>query len=429
MNLSKHNEWLWNSRWTHWWLKTVGPGTKYESCMEPTYSGTIDDDEIRRCVKAFKRANINTVLAEGLRHLIRFEHDGKTNQVIEAIRKATQACHRAGIRVIHHTTTSFAGHRLSEFPARCQKWLNIDARTGTHAFVKWTGDWVGGGWNYYVRELIGWCEALTDEYLQYAILVDADLTISRLRQFGLVILPNAACLSDAACRAIGEYVARGGNLILTHETGRRDETGALKAGSPMITENRLAGVLGIHPGAGTEGWSVQFGKHGLGKWVYFAHKPGLVVYTTANMLGERRTRDTADVPAVGPEEQELQRSLMIGAVRWATAGQLSLTIPQAPRGLLVKAFHQRHAVVVHLLNCRGESVKYGEVIPKDYPVRYPSLEEDIILELRRDSLKQAYLISPDWPGKEPIKIDPIDHGYRLTIPAHTLKRYEVLYAS
>src|ERR1035437_10153696 len=130
---SKNNGWLWNSRWTHWWLKTVGPGTENESCMEPTFSGPIDDDEILRGVKALKRANVNTVLTEGLRGIIRFEHDGKTDAVIESIRKATQACHRAGIKVIHHTTTTFSGHNLSEFPAAYREWLNIDAQTGTYA--------------------------------------------------------------------------------------------------------------------------------------------------------------------------------------------------------------------------------------------------------------------------------------------------------
>ena len=122
---------------------------------------------------------------------------------------------------------------------------------------------------------------------------------------------------------------------------------------------------------------------------------------------------------------------MIQAVRWALADQLPLTVKQAPAGLLIKAFqHQnskRQAVAIHLLNLRGESVKFGEVIPEKYPVKFPSLENDIILELRFDSIKQAYLISPDWPGEKPVKVKPTNNGIQLTIPAHTLKRYEVLY--
>lgn len=290
-----------------------------------------------------------------------------------------------------------------------------------------------GGLNYYVRELIGWCEALTDEYMQYAVMVEQELTLSGLQQYELVILPNAACLSDTACQVLVEYVAHGGNVIFTYETGLYDETGLKKT-----TEHRL-GRLEINGGAatGASSWSeqrfktVRFGKHGPGKWVYFANKPGMAVYTTSNELGKPRTRDTEDVPTVANEEQKLQRSLMIQSVRWAIADQLLLTVKQAPDGLLIKAFHQQDnkAMVVHILNCRGEqSVNFGEIIPKKYSVKFPSLENDIIIELRINSIKCAYLFSPDWTGKKAVKVNPTTgNGFHLIIPAKTLKRYEVLY--
>lgn len=702
MNLSKNNEWLWNSRWTHWWLKAAGPGTENESCMEPTFSGAIDDDEILRRVQALKRARINTVLTEGLRGLIRFEHEGKTDQVIEAIRKATQACHRAGIRVVHHTTTVFAGHRLEEIPAASREWLNIDAQTGTCAFVKWKGDWVGGGWylwcinnpdfraeyfrlcekvvretgvdgfmtdevyfrtgwhncacphcrekfrmktgltlpsdaaaffwgrfdnpafrawirfraasvgdfyedlyaairkahshpvllgckgqaecpvvvplfgdsneermrgvnllftelccsitstilyswrrlsvcymaynglsNYYgtptmavqynpnfhegffgwalrvahgirvwatsgggalarrgqlltapkdmalfdelfgweerhkgelarairpladigvllsastrdmdlphldprweawypyVREWAGWCETLTDEYMQYAMLADQELTLSRLRQYALIILPDTSCMSDAACQAVVEYVARGGNLIFTHKAAACDETGSQK---PM-PGHRL-GKLGIDASAAdccssSSGQpTVRFGNHGLGKWVYFANRPGQAVFSEFNYLEKPRTRNAPDAPAVSDEDWKLQKSLMMDAVRWAAGDKRPLTVAQAPRGLLIKAFRrENNGLVVHLLNCRGDSVKFGEKIPANSLVKYPPQENDISLELRLDSIKKAYLISPDWKGRKPVKVERTGGGFRITIPAHTLKRYAVL---
>lgn len=702
MNLSKNNEWLWNSRWTHWWLKKAGPGAENESCMEPTFSGAIDDDEIERSAQALKRAGINTVLTEGLRHLVRFEHEGKTDQVIATIRKATQACHRAGIRIVHHTTTVFAGYRLTDFPVACREWLNIDARTGAPAFIEWRADWKGngwylwcinnpafraeyfrlckkylletgvdgfmtdevyfrtgwhncvcphcrdkfrkqtgfappsgktksfwgrfdnpafrawigfrtasvgdfyadlyaalrktrfhpvllgchngaespgnpqcygdsneermrglkmlfeetggtavlyswrrmaadymlhnglsnyygtptlaiayhpnsnelfvnwalrvvhgirvwatsgggalarrqqllttpkdlasfgqlfgweekykkvlagairpvanigvllsaatrdmsdhqGGWNYYVRELVGWCEALTDENLQYAVITDADLTVSRLRQYELVILPNAACLNDAALRDVGKYTAKGGSVIWTHETGFKDETG-----SPRPGKRRLAKLVRMEgeTAAGGMSWpeqrrqAVRFGKYGLGKYAYFAHKPGLAVYTTTNLSGKHRARDTDDIPAVTVDDQDLQRSLMIGAVRWAAANRFPLTIKQAPTGILVKAFHRKNnnrpAMVIHLLNLRGESVKFGESIPSNYPEKYPPLDKDIVLDLRQTSLKQAYLISPDWPGRKTVKVERCKDGFRITIPARALKQYAALWVS
>lgn len=691
-DLSKNNEWLWESRWTHWWFKTATREAENlpAPCMCPAYSGIIDDDRIAQGVEALKRAHINTVLTEGLRRTVRFEHEGLTDQVIEAIRKVTDACHHAGIRVVHHTTTSFADNKLDAFPATYRDWLSIDAQTGAYAYTTWIGGWyfwcinnpdfrreyfrlctelyrqtgvdglmvdevyfrtgwyncacahcrekyeestgftlasadtasfwgnfdnpafrawisfrcasvgdfyedlyaslkevaahpvllgcknseptpthnqdygdsneermrgvnllfietgsvaflyswrrlsfelmayvglsnyyntptlaitynpnphegflswalrvshgvrvwatsggapIGGalgpraqlldspgdmalyrelfgweeehreelrgaiqplasvavllsaatrdmsdhsrGWNYYVREIVGWCEALTDEYIQYAVMVEQELVLARLQRYRLVILPNAACLSNKACRSLVDYVAQGGSLVLTSETGLRDETGSKNVG-----ENRLDLLLGVNRGCSADDTPVQFGQLGQGKWAYFADRPGMATYTTTNQPAETRTRDTEDVPCVSQDDQDSQRSLMIQAVKWATEGQHLLTVKGAPDGLLIKAFWQRKgkAALVHLLNCRGEgSVGFGEVIPERYRPRWPALEEDVVLELRSTELKEAYLISPDWPGKKPVRSTPISEGLQLVIPANALKRYAVMY--
>jgi hypothetical protein len=50
-------------------------------------------------------------------------------------------------------------------------------------------------------------------------------TSAQLAKYKLVWLPNAACLSDAQCEMIRQYVANGGNLIATHLTSVADEYG------------------------------------------------------------------------------------------------------------------------------------------------------------------------------------------------------------
>ncbi len=692
MNLSENNEWLWNLRCTNWWFKTAAEDAENmpAPCMHPGFSGIIDKKEISDCVKRFSDANINMILTEGLRRLMLFEREGKTDQVNEAIKEATEACHREGIKVVHHMTMTFVDQDISEYSDTHRKWLSIDAQTGRYAYTNLIGGWYfwcinnpdfraeyfrlskkllqatgvdglmvdevyfrpnwyacacphcqekykiktgfvlpafnetdfwgnfdnpafrawikfrivsvgdfyedlyaalkevhlhpvllgckndepipshsqclgdnneermrginmlfmetgapsflyswrrfsfnfmayngysnyygtptlaimynsnphegfigwamrvahgvriwatsgnvvidsalspgaqllnspvdmelyrelfgweeehkdelngaikplaniavllsastrdmadhGGGWNYYVRELVGWGEALTDEFIQYAVIVEQELTLSNLRQYALVILPNAACLSDEINQAILEYVALGGNLIFTNETGSYDETGSKKTAA-----KRLDTFLGINGKASLSPGSVLFGKYELGKWVYFSHKPGVAVYTTSNELGKPRRRDV-DVPAVSDEEQTLQKSLMMAGVRWAVGNQYPLVIKQAAKGLLIKAFKNKDnkAIVIHILNCRGEdAADFGEIIPEDYPVENPPLENDIIIELCIDSIKRAYLFSPDWNGEKEIKAASTgDKIFQLNIPKNTLKRYEVLY--
>ncbi|MFH2069465.1 MAG: beta-galactosidase trimerization domain-containing protein [Candidatus Omnitrophota bacterium] len=694
-NLSAKNEWLWNSRWTHWWFKKIEAVAEIlpdAGCMEPSFSGIVDDKEIARCVNDFKKHNINTILTEGLRRVILFEHEGKTGEVNEAIKKITKACHSKGIRVVHHTTAvlaGLAGGKLNTFSDDRRAWLNIDARTGTYAyldqwggwylwcinnpdfraeyfrlcrkivretkvdglmvdevyfrtgwhncacphcrekylkktgfilpppedssfwgnlknpafrawlrfrtvsvgdfyedlyagikkehahpvllgcknwepsplcsqyfgenneermrganllffengsdsflynwrffssqymtygglsnyygtptmavlgapyrpegFISWAlsvahgvrvwalsrkgslscgeglpfdpedmkfygglfgweekhkgeltgviqslagigillsaatrdmtggGDWDNNFWDMdYAKELLGWCQTLADEYIQYAVMVEQQLTISHLKKYSLVILPNAACLSNSACTAISGYLFQGGNLIFTCETGLYDETGSRKT-----REEELGTILGVNQKTddGNFPGSVQFGRYGSGQWVYFSNKPGLAGCSWTNQRGDPRTWYG---PAIPDKDRKIQQSLMVQTAKWA-AGEQIVTIKQAPPGLLIKAFHRKdsggHAVVIHLLNLRGGTVKVGEVIPLDYPVEFPPLEDDIIIELQIDSINPAYLISPDWQGKKQVKVETKGKGFRVTVPAGTLKRYEVL---
>jgi hypothetical protein len=55
---------------------------------------------------------------------------------------------------------------------------------------------------------------------------DELLDALRVERFKLLILPNLAALSDAQCRELAGYVARGGSLLATFETSLYDETGA-----------------------------------------------------------------------------------------------------------------------------------------------------------------------------------------------------------
>jgi hypothetical protein len=73
----------------------------------------------------------------------------------------------------------------------------------------------------------------------YAVLVEARIPFDfvheeelnsesgqeRLAMYAALILPNVALLSDAQCNALERYVARGGSLVATFETGLYDETG------------------------------------------------------------------------------------------------------------------------------------------------------------------------------------------------------------
>ncbi|MEK7766408.1 MAG: hypothetical protein AAB368_09235, partial [bacterium] len=91
--------------------------------------------------------------------------------------------------------------------------------------------------------LLGWCQALIEARLPFEILDAARLDPALAERFRVLVLPNAAELSDAACDAVRGFVARGGRIVATYETSRYDETGAARA------DFGLADLFGVSAGA------------------------------------------------------------------------------------------------------------------------------------------------------------------------------------
>jgi Beta-galactosidase trimerisation domain len=281
------------------------------------------------------------------------------------------------------------------------------------------------GLDYYAREFIGWSETLNDEHLQYEVIFDEELTLARLSEFALILLPNAAALSDNACRALVAYAKQGGGLIFTSETGYYDETGNDKTG-----ESRLRELLDTSQISSTIPVPPKYGKLEQGNWIYFPSRPGIANYSTTNKRGGIRIRDVEDAIFLTDKECVQQRQQMLKALESVPGKALPIRIKHAQKGVLIKAFRKKDetAGLVHMLNCRGDNdIDFGKRIPEDYSLNFPRLKDDIILEFSGIIPENAYLISPDWDGRRKIKIYPGEAGINfLTVPAGWLKRYAVL---
>ncbi|MFH1903164.1 MAG: beta-galactosidase trimerization domain-containing protein [Candidatus Omnitrophota bacterium] len=92
----------------------------------------------------------------------------------------------------------------------------------------------------WLEELSGWARMLIEAHLPFDILVaeEAD-KLNNLSRYDLIILPNAANLSDAFCESIRCYVRNGGRILASAKTSMRDE----KDGRLM--DFRLGDVLGV----------------------------------------------------------------------------------------------------------------------------------------------------------------------------------------
>ena len=87
--------------------------------------------------------------------------------------------------------------------------------------------------------VLGMYHALVEARVPFELVHEAFLTPDRLDAFKLLILADAAALSDAQCRAIREYVARGGSVLATFTSSLFDEKGERRK------DFGLADVLGV----------------------------------------------------------------------------------------------------------------------------------------------------------------------------------------
>ena len=72
---------------------------------------------------------------------------------------------------------------------------------------------------------LGFYQALIESRIPFEMVHDGLLDAAHLNQFELLILPNIAALSNAQCKQLEEYVARGGSILATYETSLYDEWG------------------------------------------------------------------------------------------------------------------------------------------------------------------------------------------------------------
>ncbi|MBK5297785.1 MAG: hypothetical protein JJE40_11555 [Vicinamibacteria bacterium] len=95
--------------------------------------------------------------------------------------------------------------------------------------------------------VLGMYHALVESRVPFELVHEAYLTDETLDRFKLLILADAAALSDAQCDAIGHYVARGGSVLGTFASSLYDQFGEQRK------DFGLADVFGVSFGGRVEG--------------------------------------------------------------------------------------------------------------------------------------------------------------------------------
>lgn len=77
----------------------------------------------------------------------------------------------------------------------------------------------------YMYAFLGAYKALMEANIPFEVITDRFLNAKDLAAFSLLVMPDAACLSDAQNETVRQYVRQGGNLVATHKTSLLDSHG------------------------------------------------------------------------------------------------------------------------------------------------------------------------------------------------------------
>ncbi|NSW91560.1 MAG: beta-galactosidase trimerization domain-containing protein [Firmicutes bacterium] len=92
--------------------------------------------------------------------------------------------------------------------------------------------------NHY-KAFMGFYEILTRSHIQFDVVDEYSITDGSLSKYELLILPTCGCMSSETAEGIRKFVANGGKLISTFDTGFFDEKGR------FFEKPILADVMGI----------------------------------------------------------------------------------------------------------------------------------------------------------------------------------------
>ena len=100
---------------------------------------------------------------------------------------------------------------------------------------------------------LGYFTALAREHIPFDVILDKDLSTQGLSKYKVLVLANAACLSDSQVAEIKAFAEKGGGILAEFETGWYDELGRRRSENPLA---HLLGVASIEnlmtPAAGEE---------------------------------------------------------------------------------------------------------------------------------------------------------------------------------
>lgn len=310
----------------------------------------------------------------------------------------------------------------------------------------------------HMESAVGVFRALMEDHMPLDILIEPDVeNLNTLRQYKILILPNAACLSQKALDTIRAFVRAGGGLVAMHESslcnefgdrrrdfGLADLFGARFQGTedfsvrwpnyPKWTEIYLGiAAPDLHPIADDPVVRGNY-RRGSDRLQYIGWMTNVEVVPGAVRLGRRlavpkewpfmvlnqagRGRSVYFAEDIGQAyflaPYQYQRRLMANAVRWAAGPNQPPVSVEAPLCVQAAFYTQKDGqrTIVHLLN------EVNTTANRALPENNPSEREETlpILDIKVVIANAQVARAFQEPGHRPLTITRTVSGAKVTVP-------------
>ncbi len=329
----------------------------------------------------------------------------------------------------------------------------------------------------FLPHVFGAYRCAMEQHLPVALINDWDVTVDTLSQYRVVVLPNAAALSEAQCNAIREYVSAGGGIVATTETSLCDELGRARddfaladvfgvsyRGRPSSVIDRSAIDVNFAVPLTEEYWqqrvgaaTLTWGNHSLFDVAALKElvpgnagrfKGPAVLVTAPNDASEQVINLLPDGPGGVPQADALpgmivrqfgagrvvylaaaldasmwsyaypfHRVLLHRALTWAAGGSPAIEVA-APRCVEV-VYKERTSdnghrqLVIHFMNNLNTTAGHG-LPANDVPLREETVPiHDIRITFRGPHIPAGFHVEP---GRIAVESRALDDGIELTLP-------------
>ena len=184
----------------------------------------------------YRAANPGFPFQVAIQRGVRMYHD-QTTRPLNDMRWETLTLLAHGAFVIMIDKTAFDGSLDPVAYERIGKVLNEARQLSRHFgqtpvfdigiyFSSRSRDWIGREQPAtYFQYFQGAHAACVMEQLQFGVILDENVSLTTLRKFPVVCLPNVAIVSEDEARLLQEYVRGGGKLLITGQSGQFDSLG------------------------------------------------------------------------------------------------------------------------------------------------------------------------------------------------------------